>query len=377
MKIVQVYKDYEPPVFGGVEHTIRLLSRGLASEPGIQVSVLCSSNRPWTTVERLEGVDVIRAATFGRVARTPVSPTIALWIKRLKPDILHFHFPNPTGELACLAAEPRCPVVVTYHADIVRQRRLLSLYRYPLRKFFRRVDRIFVTTPFALEGNSFIAPHRDRCEVLPLGISEARLQETPESRALSSRLRKEHAGPIVLFVGRMRPYKGLPVLVDAMRSCPGTLLLVGRGEMEERVRRRVKESGIESRVVFAGDVPDSDLAGYYRAADLFVLPSIARSEAFGIAMAEAMYCGVRVVSTGLGTGTSHLNLDGITGLEAPPGDVRALSDAMRTILADPEVARRLGEEGRRRSRLFLDSEMVRRTAGIYRQLLNGGAAGGP
>ena len=106
--------------------------------------------------------------------------------------------------------------------------------------------------------------------MLPLGISEARLQETPESRALSSRLRKEHAGPIVLFVGRMRPYKGLPVLVDAMRSCPGTLLLVGRGEMEERVRRRVKESGIESRVVFAGDVPDSDLAGYYRAADLFV-----------------------------------------------------------------------------------------------------------
>ena len=130
-------------------------------------------------------------------------------------------------------------------------------------------------------------------------------------------------------------------------------------------------------MVFAGDVPDSDLAGYYRAADLFVLPSIARSEAFGIAMAEAMYCGVPVVSTRLGTGTSHLNLDGITGLEAPPGDVRALSDAMRTILADPEVARRLGEEGRRRSRLFLDSEMVRRTAGIYRQLLNGGAAGGP
>ena len=369
MRVVQVYKDYEPPVFGGVEHTVRLLSEGLCARPGMEVTVVCSSDGPWTRVERVGPVQVVRVSTFGRVARAPVSPSMALWLWRLEPDILHFHHPNPTGELACLLARPRCPIVLTYHSDIVRQKSLLRLYRYPLRLFLRRVDRILVTSPAMLEGNVFLEPHRDRCEVLPLGIRVASLAETERSREVAAELRRSHPGPIVLFVGRMRPYKGLPVLIEAMAQVKGTLVLVGRGEMEHQIRKKFQRDGMEKRVVLAGDVPEADLPGYYRAADLFVLPSIDRSEALGLAMIEAMHCGLPVISTRLGTGTSHVNLDGVTGLEVTPRDVGELARAIHRILGDPESARRMSEAGRERARMFSETTMVDRTARLYGDLL--------
>ena len=369
MKVVHVYKDYEPPVFGGIERTVRLLSEGLSARAGADVTVVCSSDSPVTKVERIGSVEVVRAATFGRIARAPVSPSIARWLRRLKPDILHFHFPNPTGELACLLARPRCPVVLTYYCDIVRQKTLFKLYRYPLRMFLRRVDRILVPSPATLEQNALLEPHRARCEVLPLAIRASDFAETARSREVATLLHRSHPGPRVLFVGRMRPYKGLPILIDAMKRIEGTLMLVGRGEMEADVRAKVEREGMESRVVLAGDVPGADLPGYYRAADVFVLPSIDRSEAFGLAMLEAMLCGVPVISTRLGTGTSHVNQDGVTGLEAPAGDAEALARAIGRILDQPEAAKRMGEAARERALSFSEAAMVDGTARVYEDLL--------
>ena len=370
MRVVHVYKDYEPPVFGGIEHTVRLLSEGIAARAGAEVTVVCSSSSPRTKVERVGAVRVVRAATFGRIARAPVSPTLSLWLRRLRPDILHFHHPNPTGELACLLARPRCPVVLTYHCDIVRQKRLLKLYRHPLRRFLHRADHILVTSPATLDNNPFLEPHRARCEVLPLGIRAADLEETERTHEVAAALRREHPGPYLLFVGRLRPYKGIPVLIDAIARTPGTLVLVGRGESEEEIRRKVRREGLGGRVVFTGDVPQSDLRGYYEAADLFVLPSLDRSEAFGLAMVEAMHTGLPVISTRVGTGTSHVNLDGITGLEVPPGDAGSLASAIRWMLEHPDAAKRMGEAARERSLRFTHAAMVDRTASLYQELLS-------
>lgn len=369
MRVVQVYKDYEPPAFGGIEHTVRLMSESLSARPGMEVTVLCSSDRPQTRIERIGSVRVVRVATFGRVAHAPISPSVAGWLRRLTPDILHFHHPNPTGELACLIARPRCPVVATYHGDITRQKSLLNLYRHPLHWFLRRVDRILVTSSAMLDGSAILKPHRNRCEVHPLGIRAANLVETDRSREMVARLRRSHPGPIVLFVGRMRRYKGLPVLINAMEQIEGTLLLVGRGEMEGQIRKKLRRDRMENRVVLAGDVPEADLSGYYRAADVFVLPSIDRSEALGLAMIEAMHCGVPVISTRVGTGTSHVNLDGVTGLEVAPRDAGELAGAIRRILGDPDSAKRMSEAGRGRSRMFSETAMAERTARLYEELL--------
>jgi glycosyltransferase involved in cell wall biosynthesis len=167
----------------------------------------------------------------------------------------------------------------------------------------------------------------------------------------------------------MRPYKGLSVLIDAMAQVEGTLVLVGSGEMEGQIREKVRRDGMETRVVLAGDVPEADLRGYYDAGEVFVLPSINRSEALGLAMIEAMHCGLPVISTRLGTGTSHVNKDGVTGLEVAPGDVQDLARGIRRILGNPESAKGMGEAGRERARMFSDTEMVRRTAQLYEDLL--------
>jgi len=375
MKVVHVYKDYEPPVFGGIEHTVRLLSEGIAARPGAEVTVVCSSESARTSVDQVGAVRVVRAATFGRIARAPVSPSLTFWLRRLQPDILHFHHPNPTGELACLLARPRCPVVLTYHCDIVRQKRLLRIYRHPLRRFLRRVDHILVTSAATLDRNPMLEPHRARCEVLPLGIRAADLEESERTREVAAGLRREHPGPFILFVGRMRPYKGIPVLIDAIARTPGTLVLVGQGESEEAIRAKVRRDGLSDRVVFTGDVPQADLRGYYQAADLFVLPSLDRSEAFGLAMVEAMHCGIPVISTRVGTGTSHVNQDGITGLEVPPGDAEGLAAGIRWILEHPDEARRMGEAARERSLRFTHAAMVDRTASLYQELLSRNGAG--
>jgi len=373
VRVVQVYKDYEPPVFGGIERSVRVLSEGLSAR-GADVTVVAASSRRSTSVERIAGVTVVRAATFGRVARAPVSPTVASWLRRLRPDVLHFHHPNPTGELACLLAHPRCPVVVTYHCDIVRQKRLLRLYRYPLRAFLHRADRILVTSPAALEGNVLLDPHRGRCEVLPLGIRAADLLETERTRETVSRLGGLRR-PVVLFVGRLRPYKGLPVLIDAMAEIPGTLLVVGRGEMEDAIRTKVQREGRHESVLLAGDVPQEELAGYYRASDLFVLPSLDRSEALGLAMIEAMHCGLPVISTRVGTGTSHVNQDGVTGLEVAPGDPDALARAIRWMLAYPGRARAMAAAGKERAAAYSETAMIDRTARMYEELIGAGNRG--
>lgn len=364
---MQIFKDFEPPVRGGIEHTIRLLSEGLAAR-GHQVSVLTSAAGPRTTEETLGSVHVVRVATFGRVARVPVMPTLGRWIRRLQPDVLHLHFPNPAGELACLLGRPTCPIVLTYHCDIGRQLALLALYRWPLDAFLKRVDCILVTSPVTLEKSPFLAPHRDRCRVIHSGVDFARVAETPRTVRLRDELRGRHPAPRILFVGRLRPYKGIPVLLEAMRELPGSLLLVGSGETEALVRREILRLGLESRVLLAGEVPDADLGGYYRAADVLVLSSVTRAEAFGLALVEAMHCGLPVVSTRLGTGTSYVNRDGVTGLEANPRDPRDLARAIRWILEHPDEARRMGAAGREWAARFTVDAMVDQTLDMYESL---------
>jgi len=183
--------------------------------------------------------------------------------------------------------------------------------------------------------------------------------------------------PNILFVGRLRYYKGLQYLLEAMRALEAHLLVVGSGPMEEAWRRLAGELGVADRVTFLGEVPDEELPAFYHLCDLFVLPASHRSEAFGVVQIEAMAAGKPVVCTELGTGTSYVNVHGETGLVVPPRDPAALVDAIRRLLADPELRRRLGERGRERAvREFSAGVMADRVASLYQELLSssGGCA---
>src|SRR5215211_8158693 len=345
MHILQIYKDYFP-VFGGIENHVRDLSEALAAR-GHRVTVLVTSlGRRTSTEQSQPGLTVIRAARSLHLASTPLSLAMLRIARGLRPDLVHLHFPYPPGDLVAMALPGQTPLVVTYHSDIVRQRALLQAYRPLLELTLHRAARILPTSPNYLVSSLFLRRHAARCAVVPLGIDADRYARADPRRAASIRARYD--APLALFVGRLRYYKGLHFLLDAMPSVHGELLISGGGPERERLERQARQLGIAERVHFLGDIPDDEMPALFQAADVFVMPAHLRAEALGLAQIEALASGLPCISTELGTGTSFANRHGETGLVVPPGDPPALAKALNTLLADAELRRRFGAAGRAR-----------------------------
>ena len=361
MNILHVYKDYFP-VLGGIENHIRMLAEAQAAA-GHRVTVLVCAPGPRTHVEDRNGVHVIRAGRLATVASTPLSVQQPRFLARLRPDIVHIHSPYPVGEAANWLWGRARATVITHHSDVVRQKLILRFYGPILRRVLRSADAIIATSPRYLETSPWLRPVRDRCTIVPLGIDLNRFPEHPEPPS--------HDPPTILFVGKLRYYKGLDVLLRAMRSLPGVrLVVVGDGPMRKPWERLAQDLDLGPRVRFAGEVSDEELPGYYAAADLFVLPATARAEAFGTVLLEAMAMALPVVSTELGTGTSWVNQDGVTGRVVPANDPAALAQAIRELLADPERRRQMGRAARERVEAeFSLPRMVRRIEAVYERVL--------
>ncbi len=366
MKVVHIYKDYYPPVFGGIETTLSRMARGAAAS-GIEVTVLCSAHGlRRTTDEVLDGVRVIRCSEWTRISSTPLCPSMPFRLAGLDADLYHLHFPYPPGELSWLLTRRDRPLVVTYHSDIIRQAAVLPLVAPLIHAVLSRARFIMPTSPQYIERSPILRRHRERCRVLPHGIDQGRFEGIERQNPEAGRLRERYGTPLILFVGRFRYYKGLRVLLEAMRHVRGRLVLVGGGGEEAELRALHSSLGLGERVHFAGSVDDDAVLAHYHAADVFVLPSIHAAEAFGLSMIEAMASGTPVICTELGTGTSFVNRHGETGLVVPPGDPVALAGAINRLLDDPAEGRRLGEAGCLRARdVFSTERMVRDLLGIY------------
>jgi glycosyltransferase involved in cell wall biosynthesis len=379
MRIVHVYKDYYP-VLGGIENHLRLLAEAQAAR-GHDVTVLAASRSPRHETRDLNGVHVRLAGRLCTVASTPVSPGLFALVARTPADVVHLHFPHPPGEVAALVAGPRRPTVVTYHSDIVRQRFLGRLYRPVMRNVLAECSRILVTSVRYLESSPTLRACRARCTVVPLGVDITRFSPVPAAAAESARRRwgLDPRRPVLLFVGRLRYYKGLDHLLRAVALLPGVqLVIAGDGARRGACRRLAGVLGIDGRVVFTGDVSEGDLASCYRAASLFVLPSTSRAEAFGVTAVEAMACGLPVITTELGTGTSWVNRAGVTGLVVPPGNPGALAAAIGELLASAGRLEAYGAAARQRAeRLFSAETMVEAIEQVYGEVASRSATSSP
>lgn len=371
MHVLYIYKDY-PPVLGGIEIHVRDLAEGMAAR-GHQVTVLVTNVINQTVIdEPCPNLRIIRTARLAHAASTPLSPAMLSWARRLRPDIVHLQFPYPPGDLAALAVPNRPALVVSYQSDIVRQRTLLLAYRPLLHFTLRRAARIISSSPNYVQTSPFLQQHAQKCTVISLGIDVTRFNGTNAERAAQMRARFVAPGQMaLLFVGRLRYYKGLHILIDALpRIDPNTVLLIG-GEGPERaaLEQQAIQRQVQQRVHFLGEIPEADLAALYQAADLFVLPSHLRAEAFGIVQIEALASGLPIISTELGTGTSYVNLNQQTGLVVPPGDAEALAMAVNMLAADPDLRRTYGEAGRKRAaELFSIPVMLDKIEQVYREV---------
>jgi glycosyltransferase involved in cell wall biosynthesis len=298
------------------------------------------------------------------LASAAVSPGMARAIRGTPADVVHFHHPNPTAVLSYLASGHPAPLVVTYHSDIVRQRVLGALFRPVLDRFLARAHAIVATSPPYAASSPVLRRHAARVRVLPFGIDPAPFLAPPGEEAAV--LRAELGPRVVLGAGRLVYYKGFEYLVRAMRRVRGTLVLVGEGPLAGRLREVAVEEGVAGRVRFAGEVPR--LVPFYHAADVLALPSVARSEAFGLVQLEAMAAGVPVVNTRLESGVPFVSPHGETGLTVPPADPEALAAALGALLDDAPLRRRLGAAGRERVRSRFSLErMAAETLALYRE----------
>jgi glycosyltransferase involved in cell wall biosynthesis len=357
MRVLHAAKFY-PPVEGGMETVVGDLCAGTAQD--WDVRVVAANTTPWTERDTRAGVRIVRAGSLGQAASVPLCPSFPFHVWSTPADCVVLHEPNPVAGSTLFLHTPARHLVVWHHSDLLRPWWAPATYGRIQRALYRRADCVVVSSPPLAEHSTLVACAR-RVAVIPFGIDLPRYQrDDPDRRARVAAIRARVPGPRLLFVGRLVYYKGVDLLIDAMARCRGTLMVVGEGPLEAHLRSGAMRRGLGDRVVFEGRVGDDDLPAYYQAADLFVLPSVAKTEAFGVVQAEAMAAGLPVVSTNLPTGVPWVNRDGVSGLVVPPGDAHALGRALGRLVEDAALRRRLGEGARRRAEaLFSRPRMVR------------------
>lgn len=361
LRILHVYKDYHPTI-GGIENHIRMVAEQQVTD-GHDVTVLVTNRGGERPLDRLHGVRLIRARRLATLASTPLSLSLLFALARQDPDLTHLHFPFPPGEVSQWLAGRGRPYVMTYHSDVVRQTTLLRLYRPLMRRILQGAGRIVATSESQLASSFDLNPFAAKCDVVPLAIDPRPFLEAG-SRAPSA------TRPTVLFVGRHSHYKGVDDLIRALSQVKAHLLIVGDGPKRSSWESLAREVGVAERVCFTGLVGNEALPGMYANADLLVLPSNSRAEAFGVVLLEAMAAGLPCVTTEVGTGTSFVVQDGVTGFVVPPNNPRALASAMNRLLSDPPLRRKMGAAGRERVLCeFTQPIMTARLADVYRRAL--------
>jgi len=369
--VLQVSKFYHPdPGAGGLEQVVRTLAEGL-DDRGYRSRVLASRSRGRRTDDEVGGVPVERAGSVGVAMSVPLSPLFPLRLERAAAaaDVVHYHLPNPLAVTSDLLSGPTdAPTVVTYHSDIVRQSTALRLYRPVLHRFLDAVDHVFVSSPRLLEHSDHLERYREKTSVVPLSVDPDTFgrYDGPEFDSPV-----DDDTPLVLFVGRLEYYKGVEYLVDAMRTVDAHLLVVGDGQRREALKRRAADRGVSDRITFLGRVPEDRLHWCYDRADVFALPSVEPSEAFGVVQLEAMAYRTPVVNTDLPTGVPWVSPHGETGVTVPPRDPEALAASITELLDDDECRRRLGANGRRRvEERFSEDRMLDTIDRQYEALLD-------
>jgi glycosyltransferase involved in cell wall biosynthesis len=366
--VLHVGKFY-PPSRGGMEKVLQLLAEG--ERHVVENRVLVANEGPSTVHETVNGVRVTRAGTVRQVGSVALCPSFPYWMREIPADVMVVHEPNPVSIVAHALARPRSPLVFWVHAEVVRPAwRYKAFYRPFLRRMLKLASRVVVTSPPMIEIAEELQPFRDKCVVIPLALDPDQHALTPEIAARAHAIRRESTDPLLLFVGRLVPYKGVDVLLRSLAGIKARAIIVGDGPLRGDLEQLASTLGVAERVRFAGNASPAELTALYNACDAFVLPSVTRAEAFGMVQIEAMSCAKPVICTDLPSGVPWVNQHGVTGLVVPPRNAEALAAAIQTLIADPELGRGMGARGRARVEAeFSIDRMVAQATALYRSVL--------
>ena len=370
MKILHVVKTYFPRI-GGIETAARQIAEASAQK-GHEVTVLCFGEKNETV--QINGVNVVRIHPLINVGSASISLKYFLQYRKLAKDadIIHFHVPNPMGELAfCLLDNKKAKTLCMYHLDPVKPKAFVAIYRKLLNRFMEKVDVICPTSPYYIISSKVIENFLEKCRTIPLGVNIQSFEEvSAEKIAEAEKIVAGLPRPRVLFCGRFAYFKGIPNLLDAMALLPEySLVMVGDGPKRPETEERIDQLNLRDRVVLAGMQTGELYRAFFHVADIFAFPSI-WPESFGIVGIEALAAGLPIVTTEIWAGSSYYNEDGKTGLIVPPQDPQALANAIRQILSDPELHKTMSANARKRADKFAVDKMPERYEEVYEFLRN-------
>lgn len=369
-KILHISKYYYP-FMGGLEDVCKSI---IDTTMEYEQMVLCFSEGKENRDEIINGVRVFRVGLLCETARQPISFSFHTIMRRIirnyHPDIIHLHAPNPLASLLCMInMSSNTKLIVHWHSDIIVQPVLHALFSPVESKLLKRADAIIATSPNYIEGSELLRRNRKKCTVIPNTVATNKLDDPYDEEQIKA-LREKY-GKFVFFVGRHVTYKGIEYLIDSARELGDetNVIIAGKGPLTSELIDRA--AGL-SNVRFIGRVSDEELGNYMRACTVFAFPSITKNEAFGVVLAEAMYCGaVPVCFTIEGSGVNWVNLDGETGLVVKNGDVKAYANAIRTLIDNDELREKFSKNAHDRvENLFLSQCIKQVISDLYENVIN-------
>lgn len=369
LRVLHFYKTSFPDTMGGIEQVIYQLASG-SVKLGVEVDVLSlSTNRDLKTIE-IEGYLAHRAHLNFMIASTGFSVSVFWRFFKLakQADIIHYHFPWPFMDLVHFVTRVKKPTVITYHSDITRQINLLKLYQ-PLKcKFLESMDVVVATSPNYLATSSVLSKHKHKTKVIPIGLCKA---SYPKPSADRLQFWRDKVGvKFFLFVGLIRYYKGLHILLEASKGIDYPIVIVGAGPIEQELYEQANKLGLRN-IHFLGYQSDEDKVALLTLCYAVVFPSHLRSEAFGVSLLEGAMYGKPLISSEIGTGTTFINIADETGIVISPSDPKALRQAMTYLWEHPEQAVEMGQRAERRYwQFFTADQMVRSYIELYHELLD-------
>ena len=368
MRVLHFYKTAIPDSMGGVEQVINQIARG-ASCLGVKTDVLSLTPERVNRTIEIDGYLLHRARLDLQIASTGFSISAFLRFTQLakKADVIHYHFPWPFMDMLHFVTRIKKPTVVTYHSDIIRQKHLLKIYRPLKRKFLSSVDRIVATSPNYLATSHVLEKYKHKVSVIPIGLDK---RTYPVASAEKMANWRDRLGPkFFLFVGVIRYYKGLHILLEAAQGTDYPIVIVGAGPIEEELKTQAAQLGLRN-IHFLGFLPDVDKVALLTLCYGVLFPSHLRSEAFGVSLLEGAMYGKPMISSEIGTGTTFINIGNETGLVVPPSDPLAMRQAMQYIWEHPEQAAEMGRRAEERYlKYFTADRMVRSYVNLYEDLV--------
>ncbi len=368
MKVLHVYRTYLPDSYGGIEQAIYQLCLGTALR-GIENHITYLSRDRHIRVEQRPEGKVYRLPMDFEIASTGFSSSLLRYFRKIarRVDIINYHFPWPFGDILQLAAASGKPAVVTYHSDIIRQKKLAYLYRPLMKWFLSNAKAIIATSPDYCSTSPVLRRYRDKVKIIPIGLDKGSYPDVPVERI--DYFREMAGNEFFLFVGVLRYYKGLHILLEAIRGTNLPVVIVGAGPIEKELLSKAKREGIRN-VLFFGYLPDIDKVALLSLCKALVFPSHMRAEAFGVSLLEGAMFGKPLISCDIGTGCSYINLDNVTGRVVKPGDAKSLRDAMLWINTHPDECTKMGRKAQQRfERLFTADVTTPQYISLYSDVL--------